>query len=58
MPPVIIEDLVENTIGGGVGGDTLGVLGRTMDLECYTLGQPTPTVTWFKDGQVRHIGYL
>lgn len=52
VPPVIIEDLVENTIGGGVGGETIGVVGRTMDLECYTIGTPTPTVTWTKDNQV------
>ncbi|XP_050723288.1 hemicentin-1-like isoform X2 [Eriocheir sinensis] len=51
VPPVIIEDLVENTIGGGVGGDTVGVVNRTMDLECYTLGNPTPTISWTKDGE-------
>ena len=50
---MIIEDLVENAIGGGIGGETVGVVGRTMDLECYTFGTPTPTVTWSKDNQVR-----
>ncbi|XP_063876640.1 hemicentin-1-like isoform X2 [Scylla paramamosain] len=51
VPPMIIEDLVENAIGGGIGGKTVGVVGRTMDLECYTIGTPTPTVTWTRDNQ-------
>ncbi|MPC08143.1 Hemicentin-1 [Portunus trituberculatus] len=51
VPPIIIEDLVENAIGGGIGGKTLGVVGRTMDLECYVIGTPTPTVTWTRDIQ-------
>ena len=49
---MIIEDLVENAIGGGIGGKTVGVVGHTMDLECYAIGTPTPTITWTRDNQV------
>ncbi|KAK7084980.1 hypothetical protein SK128_001568 [Halocaridina rubra] len=55
VPPVIIEDMVENTIGGGVGGETMGIVGGDVDLECYTLGTPTPALTWTKDEEVRRI---
>lgn len=53
VPPVIIEDMVENVLGGGVGGDTMGIVGGEVDLECYTIGTPTPTLTWEKDDEVR-----
>ncbi|XP_063600047.1 hemicentin-1-like [Penaeus indicus] len=51
VPPVIIEDMVENVLGGGVGGDTMGIVGGEVDLECYTIGTPTPTLTWEKDDE-------
>ncbi|XP_069163060.1 hemicentin-1 isoform X2 [Procambarus clarkii] len=51
VPPVIIEDMVENIIGGGIGGETVGVVGGELDLECYTLGTPTPTLSWAKDDE-------
>lgn len=45
--------MVENVLGGGVGGDTMGIVGGEVDLECYTIGTPTPTLTWEKDDGVR-----
>ncbi|XP_042230990.1 hemicentin-1-like isoform X2 [Homarus americanus] len=51
VPPVIIEDIDENIVGGGVGGETIGVVGGEIDLECYTLGTPTPSLSWTKDEQ-------
>lgn len=44
--------MVENIIGGGIGGETVGVVGGELDLECYTLGTPTPTLSWAKDDEV------
>ncbi|XP_068231428.1 hemicentin-1-like [Palaemon carinicauda] len=49
VPPVIIEDMVENSVGGGLGGETMGIVGGDVDLECYTLGTPTPTLRWTKN---------
>ncbi|XP_066942937.1 hemicentin-1-like isoform X1 [Macrobrachium rosenbergii] len=52
VPPVIIEDMVENSVGGGLGGETMGIVGGEVDLECYTLGTPTPVLTWTKNEEV------
>ncbi|XP_071515843.1 hemicentin-1-like [Panulirus ornatus] len=50
VPPVIIEDL-ENVVDGGIDGETIGVVDGEINLECYTLGTPTPSLTWIKDEQ-------
>nr|XP_053650237.1 hemicentin-1-like [Cherax quadricarinatus] len=51
VPPVIIEDVVENIIGEGIGRETVGVVGGEINLECYTLGMPAPTLSWAKDDE-------
>ncbi|KAK3876548.1 hypothetical protein Pcinc_018676 [Petrolisthes cinctipes] len=51
VPPVIIEDSGENPLG-----ETVGVVGGNIDLECYTLGSPMPSLTWTKDNQSIETG--
>ncbi|XP_076053538.1 hemicentin-1-like, partial [Oratosquilla oratoria] len=51
IPPIILDDI--GLTDAGRPEDTVGVVGGTVDLECYTVGTPTPSISWSKGG--RHL---